>query len=120
MNVYQNVSLAGLHVSNSSVLVGLHINSAKEIKNWQISSNLMFGNLLCVSIGGDFKELFWATVEDKSRMNKENIVIVKPFIEWNDISLAHFLFELYEADKGKLLPSYLHLLQYLNFRLNFM
>ena len=100
MNVYENITLKGLHVSKDSVLIGVCVKSLKEVGDWNISSNLMFGNLLCISFGGDFKQLFWGTVEDKNRMNEENIVIIKPFNEWNDITLSEFLIKLQEADLG--------------------
>ena len=100
MNVYEKVTLKGLHVSKESVFIGLCVHSLKEVRDWAVSSNFMFGNLLCISIGGDFKQLFWGTVEDKNRMSKENVVIIKPFNEWNDISLTAFLLKLQKADKG--------------------
>ena len=101
MNVYEEVCLAGIYITQKSVLVGLQVKSLSKVQNWSSSSNLMFGNLLCISIGGDFKNLFWATVEDKSRMQTEGVTVIKPLTEWNEITLTQFFSKMNSVDKGR-------------------
>ena len=44
----------------------LEMTPAYPVKNWAVSPKLMFGNLLCISPTGTFKDPIWATVIKRS------------------------------------------------------
>jgi len=100
MNVYDRVLPVGISLKDNSLYMALRIHSQKEIRNWDTCSNLMYGNLLCISIGGDFQNPIWVTVASREMLNKDQIVIVQTCWEWNDMNDAEILLNLITA-RGK-------------------
>lgn len=97
MNVYRNVALVGIAMKDNALYMGLRISSVREIKDWDTCSNLMFGNLVCISISGNFQQPIWATVTDRGMLNKDNVVIVQSCWEWNENDDADILLNLITA-----------------------
>ena len=67
MSIYTRVTLVGVNISNkgNGIALALKITPQKVVKKWERSSNLMFGNLLCLSPSGLFNDPIWATVADR-------------------------------------------------------
>ncbi len=81
MNVYQRVSLIGILPCNTEagIQLALKVFPCHPVTNWSLSSNLMFGNLLCLPPSGTFRDSIWATVanrEEKLLNDKRGPVIV--------------------------------------------
>uniref|UniRef100_A0A7M5V703 DNA2/NAM7 helicase helicase domain-containing protein n=1 Tax=Clytia hemisphaerica TaxID=252671 RepID=A0A7M5V703_9CNID len=94
MNVYEKVSLYGINVAKGSVQFALKIFSVKDVKDWSRSSHLKFGDLMCLSTDGTFKQPFWVTVTSKDHMQEKGVVLVQPCDEWNDFKGAEFIIHL--------------------------
>ena len=94
MNVYRNVVLVGIAMKDNALYMALRISSVREVKDWDTCSNLMFGNLICVSISGNFQQPIWATVADRGMLKKDNVVVVQSCWEWNDNDDADILLNL--------------------------
>ena len=97
MNVYRNLALVGIAMKNNALYMALRITSVKKVKDWDTCSNLMFGNLVCISISGTFQQPIWATVTDRDMSKKDSIVIVQSCLEWNDNDDAEILLNLITA-----------------------
>lgn len=97
MNVYINVTLIGMKVSNQCVYMALKVTSCRQVKNWDTCSNLMYGNLLCISIGGSFRQPIWVTVVDRGLLKDNNVVLVQPCWEINEEGDADVLLNLMSA-----------------------
>ena len=67
MSIYTRVTLVGVNISNkgNGIALALKVTPQKAVKKWERSSNLMFGNLLCLSPSGLFNDPIWATVADR-------------------------------------------------------
>lgn len=70
MNMYLAVTLKGVSIgcNNVPISLALKITPGKAISNWASSSNLMFGNLLCLSPKGNFEDVIWATVANRDEV----------------------------------------------------
>ena len=78
MNVYYNIHLAGFELENGRFSLALHFTPTKTVKKWEASPQLMYGNLVCVSINRKFDDVIWATVSnrDTDLLNKHQIIIL--------------------------------------------
>ena len=98
MNVYHNVKLVGLHLTkeDTGLAIALQVVPLRPVKNWASSSNLMFGNLLCLSVSGSFRDPIWATVtaRDVKMLNSKNIIVVELCTESNDMSDSDAIIQL--------------------------
>jgi hypothetical protein len=60
MKVFYNVHLVGFHSSDFGG--GLHLaisfQPGQKVRRWELFSNLMFGNLVCLSPRGRFQQVF--------------------------------------------------------------
>ena len=88
MNVYQDVNLAGVHITknDSGLALGLKVAPVRKVHNWETSSSLMFGNLVCLSPSGTFRDALWATVMNRNLLKSHQIVMVELCPECNSIS----------------------------------
>ena len=77
MNVYVNVILGGIDVTNNGLYVALRVKPMQKVRDWEKSSYLMFGNLLCLSAAGNFNDVIWATVADRRLLKTANMVVVQ-------------------------------------------
>ena len=100
MNVYQGLRLAGVQLtysgSCSGLSIGLAVTPHQKI-NWDYSSNLMFGNLLCISVSGTFQDPLWATVASRDLLKKHQIVVIELCCENNAYSNSEALLALFFA-----------------------
>ena len=88
MNVYQDVNLAGLQITqnDSGLALGLKVTPVRKVHNWETSSSLMFGNLVCLSPSGTFRDALWATVMNRNLLKSHQIVMVELCSDCNSIS----------------------------------
>ena len=76
MNVYYNIHLAGFELQSGRFSLAIHFTPTKTVKRWEASPQLMFGNLVCLSINRRFDDVIWATVSnrDVELLNKNQII----------------------------------------------
>ncbi|XP_076365925.1 NFX1-type zinc finger-containing protein 1-like [Tachypleus tridentatus] len=86
MKVYYDVYLVGLQVTSQGLAVALKLKPLQPVKNWNICSNLMFGNLLCISPSGSFKDCIWATVTDRELLITHQIIVAELCSDCNSVS----------------------------------
>ena len=89
MNVYTEVVLVGHSVSHSSFTIGVTFKPEKEVKDWNKTQQLMYGNLVCLSAKKDFSDPIWATVEERNidLLNKDKIINLQ-FCDFNSVTLG--------------------------------
>ena len=111
MHVYHELSLVGIHVSSgeNDITLALHVESTKEVKDWDHCSNLRFGNLLCISISGTFKDVIWASVTNRQLLKHHSIVLITLSTECNNFSDSDAILRLQQATSASLMvesPTY--------------
>ena len=88
MNVYHKVSLVGILPSNTEagIQLALKVTPCKPVQDWSTSSNLMFGNLLCLTGTGTFKDAMWAIVANREEklLKTKQVIIVELCSEGNN------------------------------------
>ena len=98
MNVYHSVRMVGLHLTreDSGLAIAIQVEPLRPVRNWATSSNLMFGNLLCLSVSGSFRDPIWATVaaRDVQLLNSKNIIVIELCTESNDMSDSDAIIQL--------------------------
>ena len=79
MNVYHKVSLAGIDVLNGRFSLAIRFTSARHVKKWEASPQLMFGNLVCISLNRKFDDVIWATVSNRDTdvLNEHQVIMVE-------------------------------------------
>ena len=89
MNVYTEVALVGHSISHSSFAIGVTFKPEKEVKDWNKTQQLMYGNLVCLSAKKDFSDPIWATVEERDidLLNKDKIINLQ-FCDFNSMTLG--------------------------------
>jgi len=112
MNVYRGIQLAGVQLtpsgSYSGLSIGLAVEPHKKI-NWDQSSNLMFGNLLCISVSGTFQDPIWATVSSRDLLPTHHIIVIELCSETNSRSNSETLLSLFFAGPSSVMvesPTY--------------
>ncbi|KAL5248773.1 hypothetical protein ACHWQZ_G017830 [Mnemiopsis leidyi] len=65
MSVYKKVFVRNIDMEHTSILISLQFSLDKSVLDWRRSKKLMFGNLLCITIKGDFSDPIWLTVADR-------------------------------------------------------
>jgi hypothetical protein len=92
MHVYHSVSLISLCLphQDDDVMLLLHVNHHNDRINWETTSALMYGNLLCLSPTGNFKDAIYATVAERDikELKKKGFVKVHLLNECNTQSPA--------------------------------
>ena len=91
MNVYVNAILSGIDVTNNGLYVALKIKPMQKVIDWEKSSYLMFGNLLCLSATGNFNDVIWATVADRRLLKTANVVLVQFCSELNTARVSEII-----------------------------
>ncbi|XP_046848078.1 NFX1-type zinc finger-containing protein 1-like [Xenia sp. Carnegie-2017] len=89
MNVYYNLHLAGFALQNGRFSLAIHFTPTKKVKKWEASPQLMYGNLVCISLSRKFDDVIWTTVStrDTDPLN-ENQIIVLDLLDENRKSFA--------------------------------
>ena len=79
MNVYYNVRLAGFDLRSGRFSLAIQFTPTKRVRRWEASSQLMYGNLVCISINRKFDDVIWATVSnrDKQLLNHYRIITLE-------------------------------------------
>ena len=79
MNVYYNIHLAGFGLQGSRFSLAIHFTPTKKVKRWEASPQLMYGNLVCLSINEKFDDVIWATVSnrDADLLNQHQIIMLE-------------------------------------------
>jgi hypothetical protein len=100
MNVYHNVSLAGVEVLNGRFSLAIRFKSARHVKKWEASPQLMFGNLVCISVNRKFDDVIWATVSNRDTdvLNAHQIIMVE-VIDGNSKKMSEIMNSL-QANAG--------------------
>ena len=92
MKVYFGIKLAGIYLPQREGGFAIAVQFMPKQKNikWSSSSNLMFGNLLCISVSGTFRDPIWATVctRDVKVLEKSQTIFVELCTECNTLSDA--------------------------------
>ena len=88
MNVYHSLHLVGIQLTrqDSGLTVGLKVTPLRQVRNWNTCSNLMFGNLLCISPAASFQDPIWAMVVSRDALPKHQIVVAELCTERNSVS----------------------------------
>ncbi|XP_028410574.1 NFX1-type zinc finger-containing protein 1-like [Dendronephthya gigantea] len=112
MNVYYNIHLAGFQLKYGGFSLAVHFTPFRPVKKWQASSQLMFGNLVCISLNRKFDDVIWAVVSnrDKALLNEEQIIILE-LIEENTKKMSQIISSLQAyAGSGVMVesPTYYH------------
>ena len=79
MNVYYNVKLAGFKLQGGRFSLAIHFTPTKNVKKWEASPQLMYGNLVCISINRKFDDVIWATVSNRDTfvLNEYRIITLE-------------------------------------------
>merc|ERR1712142_723182 len=102
MGVYYNVQVAGFRVARSSFNIAVRFETIKPIKKWENSPHFMFGNLICLSPSGKFRDPIWATVADKNPdlLNSMQVIELQFCSEFNSMSTSEAIMKLKACDKS--------------------
>ena len=76
MDIYENVAVIDIDIDYTTVLLSLHFKPCRPVNDWSRSKKLMFGNLLCLSVKGDFSDPIWLTVteRDERTLQRHNVI----------------------------------------------
>lgn len=100
MNVYTQVKMVGFQkaVHGSGLPLGLALKPLRPVANWDQTSCLMYGNLLCISVTGTFQDPIWATVSNRELLSSQKVVMVELCSESNDMTDSEAILSLYLCD----------------------
>ncbi|XP_063689733.1 NFX1-type zinc finger-containing protein 1-like [Bolinopsis microptera] len=76
MSIFKNVSVAHLELEHAKILIFLKFSLDQRVANWKKSKKLMSGNLLCVTVEGDFSDPIWLTVADRDEVLLEKHSVI--------------------------------------------
>ena len=111
MAVYSNIRLVGVHISpaEGGIALALKVKAARNIKDWDHCMDLMYGNLLGISVSGSFYDTIWASVLNKTLMKTDRIVLVQLCSESNTLSDSEAIIRLQQGTVSTLMvesPTY--------------
>ena len=95
MNVFTDIVLTSVQISRRRLCFSVKFKPAKKVKSWKTSSQLMYGNLLCLSPRSDFRDPIWAVVADRNidSLEKEKMIFIE-FLDDNYVPLGEILSDL--------------------------
>ena len=110
MNVYSNIHLAGFELQTGRFSLAIHFTPTKKVKKWEASTQLMYGNLVCISISRKFDDVIWATVSnrDADLLNKHQVIMLE-LLDENSKSMSEIMISL-QTQGGMLIQSNNYLL----------
>ena len=75
MDIYDKVAVVDIDIDHTTILLSLQFRPYRLV-NWSRSKKLMFGNLLCLTVEGDFSDPIWLTVSerDETILQKRNVI----------------------------------------------
>ena len=76
MDIYEEVAVVDIDIDYTTILLSLQFKPCRRVNNWSRSKKLMFGNLLCLTVQGDFSDPIWLTVSerDENILQKHNVI----------------------------------------------
>ena len=79
MNVYYNIHLADFELKHGGFSLAVRFTPFRKVKRWETSPQLMFGNLVCISLNRKFDDVIWAVVSnrDKNLLNQEQVIMLE-------------------------------------------
>ena len=82
-------------------------------RKWENSPHFMFGNLVCLSPSGNFRDPIWATVADKDPelLNSKQVIELQFCSEFNSMSTAEAIMKLNASNGSTVMvesPQYFH------------
>ena len=82
MHVYHSVSLISLCLPQfeDDIMLEIKVVHQNDLINWEMTSALMFGNLLCLSPSGNFKDPIYATVANRDLVELKKKGLVKIYL----------------------------------------
>lgn len=96
MNVYYNLYLVGFSFQNAQFAVAIRFTPTKKVKNWKASPQLMYGNLVCISINRKFDDVIWATVSNRDEhLLTEKQIIMLTLLDENTKSVSEIVYLLH-------------------------
>ena len=103
MSCFKDVYIAGYDVTGFKVQLALQFKPNKPVPDWKKTSQLMYGNLVCLSPNTQFNDPIWATVanRDADLLNKSGIICVEIF-DFDDKSLGETI-NILQANGGRTL-----------------
>ncbi|XP_028413034.1 NFX1-type zinc finger-containing protein 1-like [Dendronephthya gigantea] len=112
MNVYHNIHLAGFEIQHGRFSLAVHFTPARDVKKWEASPQLMFGNLVCISLNRKFDDVIWAVVSNRDTdiLNKHKIIMLE-LIDENTKKMSQIISSLQaHAGSGVMVesPTYYH------------
>ncbi|XP_028413718.1 NFX1-type zinc finger-containing protein 1-like [Dendronephthya gigantea] len=112
MNVYHNIHLAGFEIQHGRFSLAVHFSPARDVKKWEASPQLMFGNLVCISLNRKFDDVIWAVVSNRDTdiLNKHKIIMLE-LIDENTKKMSQIISSLQaHAGSGVMVesPTYYH------------
>ena len=92
MNVYYNIHLAGFEIKHGGFSLAVHFTPFRKVKRWEASPQLMFGNLVCISLNRKFDDVIWAVVSnrDTDLLNQEQVIMLE-LIEENTKKISQII-----------------------------
>ncbi len=92
--LYTHVSLVGVNTLWTGLSLSLKFQTPRKV-DWKRSSQLMYGNLLALSMNQDFSDTIWLTIlhRDLEILQKDSVVLVK-ICEGNAYSNAQIIDQL--------------------------
>ena len=92
MNCYYNLHLAGFALQNGRFSLAIHFTPTKKVKRWETSTQLMHGNLVCISINQKFNDIIWTTVSTRDTdLLNENQIILLDLLDENRKSIGEIV-----------------------------
>ena len=99
MHVYHSVSLVNICLDrfDDGVMLQIKVTHQSTNINWELSSALMYGNLLCLSSTGTFKDTIYATVakRDVDELKRQGLIVIRLLNGCNDRSPAENIISLF-------------------------
>ena len=101
MNCFKDVYIMGHDVTGYKVQLALQFKPNKLVTDWRKTSQLMYGNLVCLSPNNQFTDPIWATVSnrDVDLLNKSSVICVV-ISDFNDKPLGHMI-NILQANGGR-------------------
>ena len=75
IKVYKSICLQGISITANIFCLAVKFEPCFQVKNLEYSTNLMVGNLLCLSFNGTFKDAVWLTVASREYIGKRIVVV---------------------------------------------
>ena len=102
MSVFQCIALCGIHLSEfeCALSIAIKVKPLNRKKNWNSANNLMFGNLVCITTTGNFRNNIWGTVMSRELLQSKDIVFIQLCSSGNSLGSSKII-SLLDASKDQ-------------------